>query len=281
MSLPFDATRADPTDLKPENLLFRDKAEDADLCLADFGVRPATGLSLMLISLAVKGARRGSVPALVYYLRYPRLHGCENRPGLWEVLMTSPRSSRRPATASLWTFGPLESSRGSLHPLRPDISYFLLCGYTPFDAGSPAEEMGLIVKGAYKFAPVSSHTCASLLTAQEEYWTGVSEQARDFVRRCLTVDPTNRPTIAELLADPWLKSSDSSAEQGSVDLLPTVKSGFDAKKTWRKAVFGVVAVQRMNATFHSGQSDAEKQKFIEQVERYKAEAEQVGLALTR
>ena len=159
-----------------------------------------------------------------------------------------------------------------------DDSYFLLCGYTPFDAGSPAEEMGLIVKGAYKFAPVSFTLgpCPPL-TRQEEYWTGVSEQARDFVRRFLTVDPTNRPTIAELLADPWLKSSDSSAEKASVDLLPTVKSGFDAKKTWRKAVFGVVAVQRMNATFHSGQSDAEKQKFIEQVEKYKAEAEQVGL----
>jgi calcium/calmodulin-dependent protein kinase I len=96
------------------------------------------------------------------------------------------------------------------------------------------------------------------------------------VRKCLTVDPTNRPTIAELLADPWLKSPESAQTLQAVDLLPNVKSGFDAKKTWRKAVFGVVAVQRMNATFHGGQSDAEKKKFIEEVERYKTEAEEVG-----
>ncbi len=30
------------TDLKPENLLFRSKADDAALCVADFGVRAAS-----------------------------------------------------------------------------------------------------------------------------------------------------------------------------------------------------------------------------------------------
>lgn len=35
------------------------------------------------------------------------------------------------------------------------ISYFLLCGYTPFDRDSQYEEMQAICNGDYKFEPVS------------------------------------------------------------------------------------------------------------------------------
>lgn len=37
------------------------------------------------------------------------------------------------------------------------ISYFLLCGYTPFDRDSQYDEMQAICNGDYKFEPVS-HT---------------------------------------------------------------------------------------------------------------------------
>jgi len=36
------------------------------------------------------------------------------------------------------------------------ISYFLLCGYTPFDRDSQYEEMQAICNGDYKFEPVSA-----------------------------------------------------------------------------------------------------------------------------
>lgn len=36
--LPFLVRYSIPSDLKPENLLFRDKAEDADIMIADFGL---------------------------------------------------------------------------------------------------------------------------------------------------------------------------------------------------------------------------------------------------
>ena len=42
------------------------------------------------------------------------------------------------------------------------ITYFLLCGYTPFDRDSNLEEMQAILIADYKFEPV-------------EYWRGVSE----------------------------------------------------------------------------------------------------------
>ena len=69
---------------------------------------------------------------------------------------------------------------------------------------------------------------------QKEYWAGVSDAARDFVRSCLTIDPTNRPTSSQLLQHQFLKI-DPNAQQtsaaGAVDLLPNVKAAFDAKKT--------------------------------------------------
>lgn len=111
-------------------------------------------------------------------------------------------------------------------PTNPaDSSYFLLCGYTPFDRESQYQEMQAICNGDYKFAPA-------------EYWAGVSDTAKMFVRACLTVDPINRPTAADLLSHPWLKSEDAPFVQDpekpsgeSVNLLPNVKKAFDAKKT--------------------------------------------------
>jgi serine/threonine protein kinase len=130
--------------------------------------------------------------------------------------------------------------------------YFLLCGYTPFDRDTQYEEMQAIIRGDYKFEPVRLgwsepprifQTLTSLaLHLQVEYWRGVSEEARQFVRKCLTVDPTNRPTIGELLEDPWLKDvaehyvqDPTSATGAAMDLLPQVKKAFDARKTCKSA----------------------------------------------
>lgn len=132
---------------------------------------------------------------------------------------------------------------------------------------------------------------------QEEYWSGVSETARDFVRACLTVDPRNRPTSAQLLEHKWLKAgsyvTDKTSSTGSaVDLLPNVKAGFDAKKTcksppagriklrWevRKAVLGMMAAHRFQEVKGAAgeQTSAEKVKLAKDVETYKAEAERVS-----
>jgi serine/threonine protein kinase len=134
--------------------------------------------------------------------------------------------------------------------------YFLLCGYTPFDRDTQYEEMQAIIRGDYKFEPVRlgcRETSQDVSDADEpwlahlqvEYWRGVSEEARQFVRKCLTVDPTNRPTIGELLEDPWLKDvtehyvqDPKSATGAAMDLLPQVKKAFDARKTCESASVG-------------------------------------------
>lgn len=105
------------------------------------------------------------------------------------------------------------------------ITYFLLCGYTPFDRDTPEEEARAIMHGDYKFEP-------------HEYWENVSETARDFVRTCLTVDSRQRPTADQMLKHKWLADltphfvpDPNSATGEPTDLLPHVRKQFDARKT--------------------------------------------------
>ena len=95
------------------------------------------------------------------------------------------------------------------------ITYFLLCGYTPFDRDSSVEEMQAIMAGDYSFEP-------------PEYWEDVSEKAKDFIRGCLTVDPAKRLTAKQCVEHPWL-SLEVPMEQ-EADLLPTVRQNFNARR---------------------------------------------------
>ena len=84
----------------------------------------------------------------------------------------------------------------------------------------------------------------------EEYWANVSETARDFVTECLTIDPASRPTAAEALKHKWLAPEQphfvQSPTGGPTNLLPQIQKAFDAKKTFRKAVFSMIATKRMS-----------------------------------
>lgn len=105
------------------------------------------------------------------------------------------------------------------------ITYFLLCGYTPFDRENQQEEAAAICRGDYKFEPV-------------EYWANVSDTAKSFVTSCLTIDQHKRPTAAEALKHPWLASAkpyfvvDPQSSTGQpADLLPQFQKAFNARKT--------------------------------------------------
>lgn len=71
------------------------------------------------------------------------------------------------------------------------IAYILLCGYEPFFAENEFEMYRKIIKGEYKF--------------DEEYWSEISENAKDVVRKLLVIDPKKRLTATEALRLPWVK----------------------------------------------------------------------------
>lgn len=113
------------------------------------------------------------------------------------------------------------------------ITYFLLCGYTPFDRGSNLDEMQAILVADYSFTPV-------------EYWRGVSESAKDFIRRCLTIDSKKRMTAHEALAHPWISPTAGSGDaKGSEDLLPIVKKNFNARRTLHQAIDTIRAINKL------------------------------------
>ncbi|THH30830.1 hypothetical protein EUX98_g3359 [Antrodiella citrinella] len=215
-------------DLKPENLLFRSKKEDADIMLADFGLSRVLEEEQLQLLTEICGTPGYMAP---------------------EIFLKSGHGK----PVDVWAMGV--------------ITYFLLCGYTPFDRETQQLEMEAILKGDYKFEP-------------EEYWMNVSDVARDFVRQCLTVDPLKRPTAEQMLEHKWLADDKphfvEDRSGAPTDLLPYIRERFDARKTWRKAVFSITAVKRMSNA-KTEHLSAAAQALAPHLEKYKEESEKENI----
>ncbi|KAJ3063435.1 hypothetical protein HK102_008470, partial [Quaeritorhiza haematococci] len=105
------------------------------------------------------------------------------------------------------------------------ITYVLLCGYTPFYGDDQASLFTAIMNCDYEF--------------DEEFWSSISESAKDFVRNLLLVDVTKRFTARQALQHPWLST------ESDIDLMPAAKKYFDARKTFKKAVQAVSGMNRI------------------------------------
>ncbi|KAJ4292985.1 Calcium/calmodulin-dependent protein kinase type I [Collariella sp. IMI 366227] len=183
-------------DLKPENLLFRTPEDNADLLIADFGLSRIMDEQQFHVLTTTCGT-----------------------PGYMAPEIFKKTGHGKPV--DLWALGV--------------ITYFLLCGYTPFDRDSDFEEMQAILNADYSFTPI-------------EYWRGVSESAKDFIRRCLTVDSLKRMTAHEALQHPfvagWKATAGGEADRGQ-NLLPTVKKNFNARRTLHAAIDTVRAINKL------------------------------------
>lgn len=71
------------------------------------------------------------------------------------------------------------------------IVYFMLCGYMPFDCETDDETKQAILNGDYLFEP-------------PEYWNHISQDAKDFINRCLVVDPKRRLTADAAELHPFI-----------------------------------------------------------------------------
>ncbi|MCJ1471703.1 hypothetical protein MMC13_000343 [Lambiella insularis] len=183
-------------DLKPENLLFRTPEDNADLLIADFGLSRIMDEEAFHVLTTTCGT-----------------------PGYMAPEIFNKSGHGKPV--DVWAIGV--------------ITYFLLCGYTPFDRESNLEEMQAILVADYSFTPL-------------EYWRGVSLSARDFIKRCLTVDPNARLTAHNALSHPWLLTDQShpdSATQSGEDLLPVVKKNFNARRTLHAAIDTIRAINKL------------------------------------
>lgn len=73
------------------------------------------------------------------------------------------------------------------------LSYIILVGYPPFYDTAPLRLKTKILRGKYEFHP--------------QFWVNVSEEAKDFIQKLLTVDMRTRMTAAEALQHPWVRHS--------------------------------------------------------------------------
>lgn len=178
-------------DLKPENLLFRTPEDNADLLIADFGLSRIMDEEQFHVLTTTCGTPGYMAPEIF-------------------------RKSGHGKPVDVWAIGV--------------ITYFLLCGYTPFDRDSNLEEMQAILEADYSFTPI-------------EYWRGVSETARQFIKQCLTIDPNVRMTAHQALSHEWIAGP--ATGRGVEDLLPTVKKNFNARQTLHKAIDTVRAINQL------------------------------------
>ncbi|ORZ01656.1 kinase-like domain-containing protein [Syncephalastrum racemosum] len=173
-------------DLKPENLLFRTPDEDADLLIADFGLSRIIDTDKFHMLTTTCGTPGYMAPEIFKKIGHGK-------------------------PVDMWAIGV--------------ITYFLLCGYTPFERESNIDETNAIMNADYTF--------------DEQYWVGISDEAKEFIRRCLTIDPAKRMTAHEALEHPWLTSvhrQPTSPTDNAQDLLPSVRDNFNARKTFKRAV---------------------------------------------
>jgi serine/threonine protein kinase len=81
------------------------------------------------------------------------------------------------------------------------LTYLLISGIHPFDSGKTHENiLNRIISGKFEFSgPV---------------WEKVSKECKDFIKRCLVVDPKKRATIGDLLKHPWVAKVQSQNVKG-------------------------------------------------------------------
>ena len=97
------------------------------------------------------------------------------------------------------------------------IVYILLSAAPPFYGKTDAEMNRRIKLGMYKFP--------------EKYWASISQPAKDFISRLLTVDPTKRMSAAEALQHDWIvaigiHTTDLFASGGAMKGVPVMQARF-------------------------------------------------------
>jgi len=78
------------------------------------------------------------------------------------------------------------------------LTYLLISGNHPFDSKKSNQNiLNRIITGKFKF--------------EEPIWEKVPKECKDFIKKCLVVDPKKRATVEQLLKHPWIVTQSKSA----------------------------------------------------------------------
>ncbi|PWN91892.1 putative CMK1-Ca2+/calmodulin-dependent ser/thr protein kinase type I [Acaromyces ingoldii] len=171
-------------DVKPENILYRTKEEDANVVLVDFGIAKHLKAEDEVLT-NVCGSFGYAAPEILA----KKGHG---------------------KAVDMWSLG--------------IITYTMLCGYTPFRSDDPDKLAAETQRGKIEF--------------HDRYWKNVSPAAKEFVKSCLTVDPSKRLTADEAMKHKWLTENRTETE-ASHDLSLGLRENY--RKRWKTAINAVRA----------------------------------------
>ncbi|KAI8089488.1 kinase-like domain-containing protein [Halteromyces radiatus] len=102
------------------------------------------------------------------------------------------------------------------------ITYILLVGYTPFYGADQSELFSSIMKGEYSY--------------EEEYWSHISDSAKDFIDGLLAYKPEQRLTAEQALQHPWIVNSLNNDTRHTTNLITNVRRGFSSHPSFRSAM---------------------------------------------
>ncbi|SCV67703.1 BQ2448_5314 [Microbotryum intermedium] len=107
------------------------------------------------------------------------------------------------------------------------ICYTLLCGYGPWRR----TEMRDLIEEC-KAANIQFH---------EQYWSKISNEAKDFIKVLIRPDPAERPTAEQALKHRWVTSHEPSKEHH----LGGLRENWNSRKKWKSTVGTLIATRRM------------------------------------
>eukprot|EP00565_Helicotheca_tamesis_P003138 CAMPEP_0185724196 /NCGR_PEP_ID=MMETSP1171-20130828/743_1 /TAXON_ID=374046 /ORGANISM="Helicotheca tamensis, Strain CCMP826" /LENGTH=351 /DNA_ID=CAMNT_0028391995 /DNA_START=144 /DNA_END=1199 /DNA_ORIENTATION=+ len=113
------------------------------------------------------------------------------------------------------------------------IVYILLGGYPPFIESNQRELFRKIRKGKYEF--------------HDEYWSGVSQDAKDLIAALLTVDPKKRFSADDALNSKWIKGDDEVLANQDLAVNLAEFKKFNAKRKFKGAVQAVILANKMTS----------------------------------
>ena len=112
------------------------------------------------------------------------------------------------------------------------ILYTLLAGYEPFVGNGDLRKLFSLIK----FAKFEFH---------DEYWSTISDDAKDLVSRMLTVNPTKRISAAEALNSSWIKNEGSRLESSALDKNLEKFKKYNAKRKLKSVVHALIATEKL------------------------------------
>ena len=113
------------------------------------------------------------------------------------------------------------------------ILYILLGGYPPFIENNQRELFRKIRKGEYEFHP--------------EYWSNVSQEAKELISRLLTIDPNSRLSAKHALRHGWIRQDATDLEERDLEKNLQALKKFNAKRKFKAAVSAVVATNKLQS----------------------------------